>query len=323
MDWTPSIHSLDDPDAQARWRTLWEGSPQRSPFSSLTYIQAATEAFDLQTEMHLVASPEQDEAGALVFWRKRGPYRQVALPPFTLFTPLVLREQPAEADIHAHRTALDVLLPSLEKRFDVLRFFVPNLPDIRTARWQGWKPKPFYTYLIPLEGVKNFLHNWSGSHRRTFRKNRAAYTFAEAHDAASLVQLCSQSYARHDRRLPAERDRLTTLVEHLQAASSCRLFVVYPLGEDTPEAGVAMLHDGKTACYWIAGSEPGPAMTVLLGHLLPLLRDEGFLSFDFVGANTASIAEFKRKFGAMLTPYWMLEKITRPELRLYYSLKGA
>jgi hypothetical protein len=319
---TPSIHSLDDPDAQVRWRTLWEDSPQRSPFSTLAYVQAAAAAFQVKAEMHLVAGKEHDEAGALVFWRKRGPYRQVALPPFTPFTPLVLREPPAEADIHARRTALDVLLPALEQRFDVLRFFTPHLPDIRTVTWHGWKAKPFYTYLIPLEGVTNLLQNWSGSHRRTFKKNRHAYTFQESHEAASLVRLCSLSYTRHNRRLPAEEQRLIKLVEHLQTTSSCRLFVACPQGAHTPEAAVAILHDGKTACYWIAGSEPGAAMTVLLGHLLPLLRDEGFLSFDFVGANTPSIAEFKRKFGAVLSPYWMLEKITRPELRLYYSLKG-
>lgn len=323
MDWTQSIHPLDDPDAQARWRTLWESSPQRSPFSSLPYVQAAAEAFQLATEMHLVGGRERDEAGALVFWHKRGPYRQVALPPFTPFTPLVLRETPIEATIHARRTALDMLLPALAQRFDVLRFFMPNLPDIRTARWHGWKARPFYTYLIPLEGIPNLLQNWSGSHRRTFKKNRQAYTFEETHDAAALVRLCSQSYARHNRPLPAEGGRLIRLVKRLQATSFCRLFVVYPLGKDMPEAGVAVLHDGKTACYWLAGSEPGPAMTVLLGHLLPLLRDEGLRSFDFVGANTPSIAEFKRKFGAVLSPYWMLEKITRPELRLYYSLKGS
>ncbi len=61
---------------------------------------------------------------------------------------------------------------------------------------------------------------------------------------------------------------------------------------------------------------------VLLGHILPRLRDDGIEQFDFVGANTPSIAEFKRHFGPVLTPYFYLEKITRPELRLLYRLKG-
>ena len=82
------------------------------------------------------------------------------------------------------------------------------------------------------------------------------------------------------------------------------------------------MHDAQTAHYWIAGSPPGPAMTVLLGHTLPRLRDAGLQRFDFVGANTPSIAEFKRHFGPTLTPYFHLEKITRPELRLLRRLKG-
>ena len=110
--------------------------------------------------------------------------------------------------------------------------------------------------------------------------------------------------------------------EALRAEGQVRLFTATPSDTDTPEGGLAVLHDGHTAHYWIAGSAPGPAMTVLLGHTLPRLRDDGIKLFDFVGAHTPSIAEFKRHFGPVLTPYFYLEKITRPELRLLYRLKG-
>ncbi|MCH8962729.1 MAG: GNAT family N-acetyltransferase, partial [Bacteroidetes bacterium] len=115
---------------------------------------------------------------------------------------------------------------------------------------------------------------------------------------------------------------LLRLVDALCAEGQVRLFTATPHDAETPEGGLAVLHDGRTAHYWIAGSAPGPAMTVLLGHTLPRLRDDGIEQFDFVGANTPSIAEFKRHFGPVLTPYFFLEKITRPELRLLYRLKG-
>ena len=101
-----------------------------------------------------------------------------------------------------------------------------------------------------------------------------------------------------------------------------RLFTATAVADGAPEGGLAVLHDGRTAHYWIAGSTPGPAMTVLLGHTLPRLRDAGLQTFDFVGANTPSIAEFKRHFGPALTPYFHLEKFTRPELRLLHRLRG-
>ncbi len=83
-----------------------------------------------------------------------------------------------------------------------------------------------------------------------------------------------------------------------------RIFVARPKDQQQPDAGIVVLHDGETACYWIAGSKPGPAMTVLLGHVLEELKSSGLRSFDFIGANTPSIAEFKRRFGPALTPYY-------------------
>ena len=57
-------------------------------------------------------------------------------------------------------------------------------------------------------------------------------------------------------------------------------------------------------------------MTVLVGNLLARLRDQGVHMLDFVGANTPSIAEFKRKFGSRIVPYYRVEHVVRPELRV-------
>jgi hypothetical protein len=82
------------------------------------------------------------------------------------------------------------------------------------------------------------------------------------------------------------------------------------------EAGIVTLSEGDTAYYWLAGSRPGPSMTVLLGKLCERLYEEGFSTLDLVGANTPSIAEFKRRFGSTLVPYHHAERVLRPELRI-------
>lgn len=322
LDFTATIHPLDDATAQARWRVLWEASPQRSAFSSLPYARAASEAFGAACEMHLVADEEGDAAGALAFWRQRGPYREVVIPPLTQYGALLLRQTPAEAEVHARRSALEALLAALEARFAVLRFFLA-ITDVRPASWRGWRVQPVYTYLLPLDD-DDLPGRWSSATRRTFRKHGDAYRVQERADAApAIVHLCAESYRRHGRRFPADAPRLLPLVDTLRDEGQVRLFTATPTEGETPEGGLVVLHDGRTAHYWIAGSAPGPAMTVLLGHTLPRLRDDGLQQFDFVGANTPSIAEFKRHFGPALTPYYYLEKITRPELRLLYRLKGT
>jgi len=271
--------------------------------------------------MHLVTASGRDEAGCLAYWRQRGPYRMTALPPFTPYAPLLLRTQPNEARIHTRRSALEALLATLEAHFARLSFFV-LLPDVRPASWRGWTATPFYTYLLPLQH-DDLLERWSGGTRRLFQNHRAAYRVEEGRDPTSILALSAGSYQRHARSLPGEEARLAQLIETLRDAGLARLFTATPLDGSTPEGGVVILQDGQTAHDWIAGSTRGPAMTVLLGHTLSCLRDAGIQQFDFVGANTPSIAEFKRHFGPVLTPYYHLEKITRPELRLYSRLRGS
>ncbi len=319
MDFKTSIHPLDDEAAQERWRALWETSPQRSSFSSLPYAQAAAEAFGLRCEMHLVSTAERDEAGALVYWRKRGPYRQGVIPPFTQYSPVVLRTPPPEAEVHARRSAFEALLTALESHFALLSFFIA-ITDIRPAQWRGWRVEPLYTYRLSLTD-DDLMQSWSSATRRTFRKHSAAYRVEEQPDAAAIIDQCAESYRRHGRAFPADPARLHPLVETLREKGQVRLFTATHANGTAPDGGLAVLHDGQTAHYWIAGSVPGPAMTVLLGHTLPHLRDAGLQTFDFVGANTPSIAEFKRHFGPTLTPYFHLQKITRPELRLLHRLR--
>jgi hypothetical protein len=310
LDYTASIHSLDDEAAQARWRALWEISPQRSSFSSLPYARAATAAFGLECEMYLVTAAGRDEAGCLAYWRKRGPYRTVVTPPFTQYAPLLLRTSPDEARVHARHSALETLLATLETQYATLALFVP-LTDVRPAQWRGWRVTPFYTYLLDLQ-ESTLPDDWSRGTRHLFRKHGGTYRIEDNPDAASVARLCAASYARHGRPCPADPANLTRLMDVLRAEGLVHLLTATPCDCTTLESGLAVLHDGHTAHYWIAGSLPGPAMTVLLGKTLFILRDAGLQRFDFVGANMPSIAEFKRHFGPVLTPYYYLEKITRP-----------
>ena len=274
--------------------------------------------------MHLASRDGVDGAGALVLWRQRGPYRTVVLPPFSPYSALITNGSINESRIHAGRSALDVLIASLEKRFHALSFLLhPDFKDARVWTWRGWRVLPFYTYQICLQKDEDLIRTWSDSTRLTFRKASSTFRFEEKKDAAPwIAELNQTSYQRHRRRAPLHKDLLISLINTVQEAGLGRTFVVAKEKDGPPEGGVCLLHDDSSALYWVAGSLPGPAMTVLLGELLPLLQREGLSTFDFVGANTPSIAEFKRRFGPRLTPYFLAKKHTRPELAYFHRIKG-
>jgi len=306
-----------DPAAQKRWQTLWDVAPQRSFFSALSYVLAATDAYNLSCHMHLISRRGIDEAGALVCWRRRGPWREVVLPPFTQYSALLLRAPSSEADIHHNRSPLGALLDTLEQSYARVHLLT-DIADMRPATWRAWTLKPLYTYRIsPLSS------RWSDATKRTFQRHKHSYVIQR--DPGSIdaaVSLCRQSYRRHNRTLPGTPAQLHKLIQTLTEHRQASLFTATPSQQDTPTAAIVVLHDTRMAHYWVAGSVPGPSMTVLIGHVLAWLEKEGITSFDFVGANTPSIAEFKRRFGSRLTPYFHAQKLTRSELRLLTWLWG-
>lgn len=322
MTFDATILTLDEPSAQARWQVLEQASPQRSPFSTLSYARRAAEAYGLRCRMHLIVVNGQDTAGAIIFWRRRGPYREVRLPPFTQYSALLLRATSSEAAVHARTSRLEMLLDSLENTYDRLDLMA-TISDVRPANWRRWRVQPLYTYTLALASGPATMH-WSSSAVRTWRRYQECFRVEETgpDPARTVVSLCQESYRRHGRTLPGGQESLLSLVRNLQRDGQVRLFTATRHGQDAVEAGLAVLLNGDRACYWVAGSAPGPSMTVLLGRVLPLLGEAGVTHFDFVGANTPSIAEFKRRLGPRLTPYHHLQKTTRLELRLLFRITG-
>lgn len=260
----------------------------------------------------------------MLFEKSRGPYRRIALPPFVAYTPIVLTDRPREADIHRHRSVIDALASFLEEEYhSVALHLQPSLTDVRTFSWSGWKIRPFYTYRLELGAFEPLLKSWSSSRRYDFRKNRDDYRVEKTDDVGAIIELCAESYERSGRTLPGGKTSIRSMVRTLVESGLAAAYTAVPLEETArPEAGTVILQHEEKAYYWLSGSRRGPAMTVLLGTLLERLSREGFHTFDMVGANTPSIAEFKRQFGPELVPYFRAEYIGRPELRLWHCLRS-
>lgn len=322
MSLTTSIHALDDPGVDDRWVALSERSPLRSPFSEIPFLRAAAAAAEgLRTRIHFVEEDGQDVAGCALHWRRRGPYAEIVIPPFTAYSALLIGTPAGESEVHARSTPFDRLLKSIEASYDVLRIHLPpGVDDVRSAIWSGWSDRPLYTYVRDLDPAADPAHGWSSGTARTFRKHRDAYETIDPGSHACAA-LCAESYARGGRPSPLRHERLRRLIEDLSTEEALVRFGARHRTSGDVDASVAVLRQGRAAYYWVAGSRPGPAMTVLVGDMLYALASRGVEHFDFLGANTPSIAEFKRRFGCRLVRYHRLAHFTRKELKLLHALK--
>ena len=275
----------------------------KTVFASPAYLKAVSK--HLGHSCHVFTAKGLADAGLAVLARKKGPFTQAILPPFTPFSALLLTKLPDQGAIHAQSSLLEPFLSALEQRFDAARLhFAPSLTDARPLQWRGWQVSPLYTYQILLAD-RDPLARWSSNPLRILKTHRPAFSFEEAaaEGARHVAELCVQSYRRHGRPGPTSAAALENLIAELTTSGNVRVFLARHQNSGNVEAALAVLMHEQTAYYWVAGSSPGPAMTVLLGHVLPKLAEDGFALFDFVGANTPSIAEFKRRFGPVLTPY--------------------
>ncbi|MBO6576152.1 MAG: GNAT family N-acetyltransferase [Rhodothermales bacterium] len=248
---------------------------------------------------------EHEEVGTLA-WRKRGPVREVVLPPFTPFSGLTIPAL-AETDVHGSRDPLNRVARHLDQEFDRVRLHLPpEATDARALQWAGWQVSPLYTYLISVAAGQAA---WSSGSRRAVRKEASTFQVVEdAGRAQEVVRLVLDGYERNGRALAFSSHSVTEAASGLLEAGLGRCLVA--LRDGQAEAGVVFLVDGPRAWYWLAGSKPGPAMTVLMASALEKLGALGVTDIDMVGANTATIAEFKRRLGGRLVPYWAATRST-------------
>ncbi|NNE70987.1 MAG: GNAT family N-acetyltransferase [Rhodothermales bacterium] len=285
------------PQAQRdrNWNEALAASVHATVFGDARYVRAMAKASELAPEFLL-----EDSVGVAVCTRSRGPVKEAVLPLFTPFTGFVLPEIEA-ARVHAGDDALSRVATMLETGPDRIRVHLPpSVTDVRSLSLRGWNVSPLYTYrLNPANGTTA----WSSGTRRSVRKNEPSYATAVDPEAVpEVIRLVHEGYERGGAAPPGQAQALADAVSELaqHGLTEC----VTARRDGTIEAGIVLLHGPDASYYWMAGSVPGPAMSVLIAFVLSHLEARGVGTFDLLGANTPPIAEFKRRLGAELVQYW-------------------
>jgi lipid II:glycine glycyltransferase (peptidoglycan interpeptide bridge formation enzyme) len=84
------------------------------------------------------------------------------------------------------------------------------------------------------------------------------------------------------------------------------MFVAYD-NKDNALASRLVIPDAPFVYDWLAGSsEQGDNISAnhtLVARIMEIFAQEGYSTFDFRGANTPGVIEFKRAFGGLLISY--------------------
>jgi len=316
---TPLI-PLADADARAAYGRLWLRSPQRTPFAHLAFADAACEAFGLRGRIAAVEGDAGWRGAAIVYEKSAGPVRVSAVPPLAIYSAPILDAPLVPSEAHAGESPLDELAAALAPYQQATWLLPPAFTDARPLAWAGWKLATRYTYVssLPVDPAE-----WSAAVRRTIRKAEEAYRVEEdPRHALAAAQLMRGAFARAGRRFRVPDEASARIAGGLVDAGLARIFAAVPVGGEEPAAALVAAHNGHTAYYWIVGGEHGPATTLLMARALPALAAAGIVEFDWAGANVASVAEFKRRFGPRLAPVVRARRVSGP-LGLVAGLRGG
>ncbi|MEQ8820054.1 MAG: GNAT family N-acetyltransferase [Sumerlaeia bacterium] len=179
--------------------------------------------------------------------------------------------------------------------------FSPEVMDGRGLAWAGWALRPQYTYLTRWASEGTWADQFENAVRRQAakaeREGLAARILAPG-EAGGLLKLWRKNAPRQglDPGQGAELERLGRLMNE-------ELGFVAEVGrENEPPQAAGLFARDAHRCYYLAGaSDPealGTGAPTLLhfASLGEIDRRDWPRVYDWVGANTPAVAQFKKKF---------------------------
>lgn len=305
--------SLQNPELRQQWLDLTGSCTESTPFHTIEFLSALSAAIGANPTLSLCLIDDVAIAGAVLFSRRRaGVLKEIYLPPLTPYSAVAFRDA---LDRATTDSAKKWMLSLVARHSNIGRLHLaPFQPTLEAS--SDWTQTARLTYVGELDRQIEVTANWSSNPKRVLKKNMNRYEVSIDNTASHIVaRLNANSYERHGRRPLVPIDRQERLVGAMVDCGLADIFTATNTSTGEVDAAATILADDRSAYYWIVGSTPGPAMTVLIHQVLMHYSNVGLTSFDWVGANTPSIADFKRRFGPSLVEYQTLQLVRPTWLR--------
>jgi len=207
--------------------------------------------------------------------------------------------------------------------------------DPRPYRWADFEVETAFTYRLEVDGhsADELLSNCSKSLRREIRDVReSAVTVERAglEGTNAIYDQTAERYAQQDEPFDLSWPYVRDLVSAL--GDRARSYVARdPDGNFL--SGITVLYSNDAAYFWQGGARGeynGTTVnSALHWRIVEELIDDppvdSITTYDLMGANTDRLCKYKSKFGASLTPYYVIES-NGPQMalakRAYRAITG-
>lgn len=280
-------------------------SPQGTIFSSPRWLELTAKVTGSKLEILAARDGNTIFCAIPILERKKLWYSVVTSNPLSPYNGILLApSMQNEARVHE---VLKSMLQSVVSSIKYIHLSVhSSFHDLRPFMWEGWRMYRLYTYLIDITDEATLWAGFSQSLRRKVRRAEDdGITVTETDDTALLAEQYQYSYQRHGISEPIPTARIRAWAE---GARTCGGRIFHAKDERGNVLASRMVIVAAPFVYdWIAGStdagNTSSANHVLVTDIMRRLSGEGVTTFDFRGANTPGVVDFKRSFGGVLLGY--------------------
>ena len=286
-------------------------------FQHPTFVRAAVRALNLQGEPFRMVVGSEDVGYVALISHRRKTIKTVTLPLlFQYFGPMFYEDHNQDH----HFLQFDRYLASI---CDFAYFSMPPMWNETVAYGTGWTCIQKNTLVF----TKDRLRRWGSDFLYRVRKKIKIARREKVE--ISLVDtvpkgLWSASYARRDTKTPIAEQTLIEWCEALVEDSLIKIFAAHVEGKAVAFRG-QLIYRGY-AYDWVGGSDPAyhplGVNQLLMAEIGDQLSKSDVHTWDLVGGDIESIAEFKRSFGAIDTPHCHIHKSYNMKGRLFELMRS-
>jgi len=221
----------------------------------------------------------------------------------------------------------ELIIKYLESKLKLIKITFPKqCLDIRFWNWKKYDNRVLYTYTASVSDTEALISKFDSDIKRRAKKAKElAYKFCSDNSdihISDFFSLQNKTMEKQQHKFPLSETTFIDIMRYMMRNDVAKIYTIY--FEDTPVASCVVLLDKSKAYYWLAGSDPEYLKLgfnqLLFVKMIEQISALGVQYFDFVGANTPSIARYKSTFNMNLQPYFQIEK-KLGILKSYFALK--
>jgi hypothetical protein len=309
--------------AKARYRDFCRTAPDVPVFAQAWYLDAC--ATGGNWDVVLATDNDRTVAALPFFYKQKGPFRYVTMPPFVkMLGPYLLPE--FRGVLKKEHGLLEELLKQLPAFAAFKQNFYPTATNWLPFYWNKYRQTTYYTYR--LNGLKALAQVEAGLNRNIRRNiQKAQQQVRVVHDlsAERFYELNKMSFDRQGLPMPYSWTQFEQHDAALATNGARQMFFAVD-AQGRIHSAAYLIWDKQAAYYHLSGDDPtlrdsGAGILLIWEAIRYASEVLGLDCFDFEGSMLPAVERIRVQFGAVQTPYFFVWKYNSRAFELLEKLK--